>query len=200
VATLLLVSFFSFSKFGMQTTLSHIVLAGTGIYCLVQIKGSQLHLPHFTFGIITINSLIGVWRWGNPDYGEKADGLYKFTSYLQLLFAVPCITTTIWLGNGYDRYLSWAWTILPMIPLVCYLADASTDDKLEEAVIPLNLIALGVVSFLAENYYGIATAISYAIDHYLVLKQGQQYDIPAQDLYNYGLCFFAFFALRAIGY
>lgn len=119
---------------------------------------------------------------------------------MQLLFAVPCITTTIWLGNGYDRYLSWAWTILPMIPLVCYLADASTDDKLEEAVIPLNLIALGVVSFLAENYYGIATAISYAIDHYLVLKQGQQYDIPAQDLYNYGLCFFAFFALRAIGY
>lgn len=87
-----------------------------------------------------------------------------------------------------------------MIPLVFYLADSSRDEKLEEAVIPINIIALGVVSFLAENYYGIATAVSYAIDHYIVLKQGESFEsIPAQDLYNYGLCFFAYFALRALG-
>ncbi|EFA03612.1 uncharacterized protein LOC658581 [Tribolium castaneum] len=183
-----------------STAFSHLVLAGTGIYCLVQIKDAHFHCPHITFGLITVNSLIGLWRWGNPEYGDKAERLYSFTSYLQLLFALPCITTTEWLGYGYDRYLSWAWTILPTIPLVCYLVDASSDEKLEEAIIPINLIALGVVCFLAENYYGIAAAVSYAIDHYIVLKQGESLEsIPAQDLYNYGLCFFAYFALRAIG-
>lgn len=123
--------------------------------------------------------------------------LYKFTSYLQFLFAVPCITTTIWLSNGYDRYLSWAWSIVPCVSLILYGLNSS-DERIDEVLVPFNLLATGVVSFLSENYYGIASAVSYAINHYIVVKEGANYDIPAQDLYNYGLCFFAYFALRAI--
>ncbi|RZC36588.1 hypothetical protein BDFB_012149 [Asbolus verrucosus] len=184
-----------------STALSHLVLAGTGICCLVHIRGQPLNCPHVTFGIITVNSVIGIWRWGNPDYGDKTDGIYKFTSYLQYLFALPCITTTVWLISGYERTFSCAWALLPLGALIFYFIENSTDtrDTLMEILIPLGLIALGVVSFLAENYYGIATAISYAIDHYCVLKQERNYDIPAQDLYNYGVCFFLYFALRAIG-
>ena len=89
---------------------------------------------------------------------------------------------------------------MPLIPLVCHLADSSSDEKIEELVIPINIIAVGVVAFMAENYWGVAAAVSYAINHYIVLKQGDSLEgIPAQDLYNYGLCFFAYFALRAIG-
>ncbi|GJQ66950.1 hypothetical protein Trydic_g7964 [Trypoxylus dichotomus] len=90
-----------------STALSHIVLAGTGIYCMASYR--QLpnddgnHLPCATFGIIITNSLLGTWRWGNPDYGHTLEKPYNFTFFLQCIFALPCIAGQIWLMNDYER-------------------------------------------------------------------------------------------------
>ncbi|RZC35900.1 hypothetical protein BDFB_013399 [Asbolus verrucosus] len=173
----------------LSVALSHMLLAGTGIYCLIQIKDDSVFLPHATFGIITVHNIIAVWRWGS-DQGLRVNDIYNFTSYTQLLFALPCITTTLWLANGYQREISWAWAIVPMIPFVCYLIN-DFDMTLIEIMVLLNSAAVGAVSFKAGNNFGIAAAVAYAISHFCINRF---------VVYNCGLCFFAYFSLRALGY
>jgi hypothetical protein len=103
--------------------LSHAILAGTGIYCLIQIK---------------------------------------------LLEA-----------------------LVPIFPLLCYLVNADLDLPLAELLILFNLVGLGVVCFVKEIQYGLAATLAYTISHCCIRQLA---------LYNYGLCFFAYFALRAIGF
>lgn len=48
-----------------STALSHLVLAGTSIYCYIGAAKKIGHsYPRCCFGILIANSLIGVWRWG----------------------------------------------------------------------------------------------------------------------------------------
>ncbi|CAH1367202.1 hypothetical protein MTP99_008455 [Tenebrio molitor] len=170
--------------------LSHAILAGTGIYCLIQIKDQNFICPHVTYGLIAINNIIGVYRWAS-DYNTKILEVYRFTAYCQLLFALPCITTTVWLQNGYSKDWSWAWALVPIFPLLCYLVNADLDLPLAELLILFNLVGLGVVCFVKEIQYGLAATLAYTISHCCIRQLA---------LYNYGLCFFAYFALRAIGF
>lgn len=68
-----------------------------------------------------------------------------------------------------------------------------------DGILGLNVISMAVVSFMTENYWGLAAAASFVIAHFCIKDEGDVHDIPAQDLYNYGMCFFAYFALRALG-
>lgn len=46
------------------TALSHLVLAGTGIYCLTQVGYKEFSFPTVAYGLITTNSILGIWRYG----------------------------------------------------------------------------------------------------------------------------------------
>ncbi|RZC37335.1 hypothetical protein BDFB_013380 [Asbolus verrucosus] len=62
----------------LSLALSHMLLAGIGIYCLIEIKDDSVFLPHATFGIITVHNIIAVWRWGS----DKASELMTYTILL----------------------------------------------------------------------------------------------------------------------
>ncbi|KAB0798214.1 hypothetical protein PPYR_09207 [Photinus pyralis] len=178
-----------------STALSHIVLAGTGIYCLNRYHGANL--PVCAYSIIVTNSLLGVWRWGNPHYGHKIDRLYNFTSLLQILTSLPLVVTQVWLNLGYKEELAVLHCGASILPFCLYLAGRSKEDIID-ASIALNVISLGVISLLHENYYGVAASISYFFNHFF-LREGQfDVDIPITDLYNYGLSFFCYFSYRSL--
>ncbi|EFA00298.1 hypothetical protein TcasGA2_TC003131 [Tribolium castaneum] len=170
--------------------LSHAALAGTGIYCLLQVKNENMFCPHISFGIITINNIIGMC-WCLSSYDNRIYDIFRFTSYCQSLFALPGITTSVWLANGYPKEWSWAWIITPIFPLVCYLTDAEMDMPLVDLLILFNLVGLGVVSFVKNLSYGVGATIAFALSHCYITHT---------TLYNYGLCFYSYFALRCLGF
>ncbi|KAG5896902.1 hypothetical protein JTB14_033540 [Gonioctena quinquepunctata] len=100
-----------------STALSHIVLAGTGVYCWLGVKDHSLIFPQCSFGSIIVNSLIGIWRWGNPSYGPDSDWLYKLTCLLQDLLALPCIVSTLWLQYGYMKEIAYGYLLVSAIPM-----------------------------------------------------------------------------------
>ncbi|KAJ8936733.1 hypothetical protein NQ314_012180 [Rhamnusium bicolor] len=183
-----------------STALSHIILAGTGIYCLVGSKNHASSFPQGSFGIITLNSLLGIWRWGNPSYGSSVVDLYNFTSILQDLLVLPCIVTTIWLTYGYTWEIAYAYTVVSILPLITYICDNSNrSNEMVDIIIGVNCISLGVLSFIHQNYFGVASSISYAFTHFIVKNDNETYfNVTSQDFYNYTMCFFAVFALKAI--
>ncbi|XP_023016393.1 uncharacterized protein [Leptinotarsa decemlineata] len=183
-----------------STALSHIILAGTGIYCYLGVNDHSLYFPQCSFGSIIVNSLLGVWRWGNPSYGRNSNGLYKFTSLLQDLLALPCIVSTELLQYGYMKEIAYAYTLVSVLPLITYICDnRNMSNDLLNTILGANCITLGVLSFLHQNYFGIAACVSYAFNHFLVRNDDETYfDIPSQDLYNYAMCFFAFFGLKTV--
>lgn len=46
------------------TAFSHLVLAGTSIYCLRTVGTQQIGFQQLCFGTIVVNSVLGVWRYG----------------------------------------------------------------------------------------------------------------------------------------
>lgn len=183
-----------------STALSHIFLSGTGLYCLKTLNRYRLPFAKVSFGVIVFNSLLGIWRWGNPTYGDKVDKFYKFTLKLQDVLVLPGIVTTIWLKYSYSQELACAHTIVSLLPLIIYLYD----DKKQEVMDGLlggNIFSLAVVSYYHENFYGITTAMSYILNYFLIKRNvivNFPLEVPTQDLFNYSMCFFAFFALKAV--
>lgn len=47
-----------------STALSHLVLAGTGIYCLKAYGVKEPKCAVASFGLVVVNSALGVWRYG----------------------------------------------------------------------------------------------------------------------------------------
>lgn len=112
---------------------------------------------------------------------------------------MPCIAAQVWLQSGLSLpELAYVHAGIPLFPLAGYLANKERRDVVE-LIIALNLVSLGIVSFLGKKYYGVAAAVSFVINYFIIKDQGDFADaIPAQDLFNYGMCFAAYFALRGL--
>lgn len=136
---------------------------------------------------------------GNPDYGDRVEKPFSYTTVLQTLFVLPCIATEIWLNNGYEWQWSYIHVAASLIPLSAYLGGKDWKD-ISQALLVANTVSLGVVSYLAEKYFGVAAAVSFGIDYILISEEGYSISdkIPSQDLFNYGMCFAAYFSLRAL--
>lgn len=170
---------------------SHCALVGVGIYCLIQIKDEDIFCGHITFGVITINNIFGIcWNLNSDDY--MLQNLFKISANIQSLFALSYITTTVWLNHGYPAEWIWTWAVVPICLLFCYVVNGEVDTLLVELMILLNLVGLGAVSVVKRLYYGIAASMAYAI--------AQCFKNSYYAVYNFGLCCFAYFALRSIGF
>lgn len=185
-----------------STALSHIVLAGTSLYCLKILHIYKLHFAKLSYGLIALNSLLGIWRWGNPTYGYKIDKLYNFTSKIQDLLVFPGIVTTIWLKYHYSFELASAHIFVSLIPLLIYLYD-SKKNKVIDSFLGSNVFSLFYISLMKENYYGLTTALSFTLNYFFIKRDILLYlpvEVPTQDLFNYSMCFFSIFALKAVQY
>ncbi|XP_028139189.1 uncharacterized protein LOC114333504 [Diabrotica virgifera virgifera] len=181
-----------------STALSHIVLAGTSIYCCL--RSESIIYAQCSFASIMVNSLLGVWRWGNPDYGPNTDKVYKITTLLQDSIVLPFIVSTLWIQYGYTYEVALGNMIIPLIPVISYLANSNYRSlELLDGILCLNCGVLLYLSFTEENYFGLAAGVSYLVNYFWIKKGDRsQFDIPTQDLFNYAMCFFAYFSLKAV--
>lgn len=127
----------------------------------------------------------------------KVDKPYQVTRFLQRIFALPCIACQLWLTYNYQREIAYLHLVLSLIPLTQYIANKTRDDVIDGLLL-LNVISTSVVSYLHENYFGIAAALSFFINHFCVRDESDFFEVPNYDLYNYGMCFFTYFSLRAL--
>ncbi|KAI4464788.1 sox transcription factor [Holotrichia oblita] len=182
-----------------STALSHMILAGTGLYCMIQYRHGEIcQLPCATFGIIITNSVLGIWRWGNPDHGDKIEKPYNFTFFLQSIFVMPFIAGQMWLMNGYERAIAYLHPMLSCIPLTAYFVDKNNKEDVIDLLMVLSVLSCGALSYQINNYYGMAAAISFSLNHFYINNKDNIFDVPGRDFYNYALCFFTYFAYRAV--
>lgn len=136
---------------------------------------------------------------GNPDYGPGSDILYRVTQLLQDYLVLPCIVSSVWLQYSYPREVATLYTIISFIPIVTNFCDNDTSKNLLDAIVGVNCLTLFVLSVIYQNYYGIAACISHAFNHFIIKEDNETYfNVTSQDLYNYAMCFFAYFSLRTI--
>lgn len=111
---------------------------------------------------------------------------------------MPCITGQIWLMSDYERVMAYLHPMLSCIPLTAYFVDKNKNDDVIDFLMFLNVISCGVLSYQVDNHYGVAAAVSFMLNHFYIKNRDQIFDVPGRDLYNYALCFFAYFAYRAV--
>lgn len=116
---------------------------------------------------------------------------------MAMAFTLPCMVTELYLSYGYDWRYSLIHVALPVIPMSLYLVNNELDEDMFDVIVLGNIISLGVISVMQENYYGIVTAISYAANQFL-LQNRDFSEVPRRVFYNVALCFHAFFAYRAL--
>lgn len=114
-----------------------------------------------------------------------------------MAFTLPCMVHELYLSYGYDWRYSLIHVALPVLPMSMYLVNDELDVELFDVIVLGNIISLGVISVMQENYYGIVTAISYAVNLFM-LRHRDFSEVPQRVFYNVALCFHAFFAYRAL--
>lgn len=126
--------------------------------------------------------------------------MYGFTTAVQDLFVLPLVAATLLEKYGYPRDYIYATLSVPVIPLLSYLIGYETvKTESEKLIAVLGCAGIAWLSFINDNYYGMATCASYIMISFFVKESGDNsLKIPTQDLCNYAMCFFSYFALRAI--
>ncbi|XP_050306825.1 uncharacterized protein LOC126743663 [Anthonomus grandis grandis] len=182
-----------------STALSHIFLAGISIYCWKNVN-RDWPFPQVAFGIIAFHSLLGVWKWGNPTYGQKIDRLYGLTTTLQDLLVLPCIVTTLWLKYSYSLNFVISHSTLTLLPLALLLQSHQKFDVIDVFLLG-NVLSSFVVSYFNDNQFGVSVTLSYILSYFIIKRDminSLPMDVPIQDLFNYSMCFFCYFALKAV--
>lgn len=125
------------------------------------------------------------------------DGIYEATTIAQTLFALSLTCTELWLGTSHRKELAYAHAVSAALSMLLYLSGKGRDSLID-LVVGANIISMGTMGYLQENYYAIASAISFTLNHFLLSRKGviDASDLPLIDIYNYGLCFFSYFVLR----
>lgn len=175
--------------------ISHAILAETAICSWTETPKMPYHLPHIAYATIAVTSIIGMDRWSNGNKTIKK--IYKHAMYFQSIFVLPLITTSLWLNNDCNLELSLLWAVIPIFPFLYYLSWEELSVEVEENFNELALIPLVSLSFMKENIYGLATAIAYDLAQFC-FKHGDAFDIPHIAFGNYCLCFFLYFARKAL--
>lgn len=137
---------------------------------------------------------------GNPSYGPQADSLYVFTSLLQDYLVLPCIVASVWRQYGYLNEIAYAYAFVSFLPIITQITeDTDVNKDLFDTMVAFNCLTLGTLSLIYQNYFGIAACVSYAFTHFVIKNDHETYfAINSQDLYNYAMCFFAFFSLKTV--
>lgn len=195
--------------YNYATALSHICLAGVSLVALSrQDRIEELEqIQSLCFAFIVFNSLIGIWRYGNPMYGQNAKNLYKIATKLQILFSLPWLIFLISFSQTNLWELSIIYPCLSLVPLAIHLTYKPCQ-KLENVLLGLDTLVLVLLGLSGENYWAVAAAIAHAFAHFFVQSDQmfnfheqlsiQEYSIPRLDFYNYALCFYVMFAIQAL--
>ncbi|CAG9860301.1 unnamed protein product [Phyllotreta striolata] len=185
-----------------STAFSCMILAGAGGYCLKNIENFcrcaiSNDLSKCSFIIVIVNSVIGIWRYGNPVYGQAVDKLHKVTTAVQDLVVLPMIVAI--LMEKYNCHIEMIYGCLaaPVIPLICSIIGTDTlKTDFEKLVTFFGCAGVAYLCYMNNNYYGAATCLSSIIK--VFCSDDNSLKIPSQDLRNYAMCFFTYFALKAI--
>ncbi|KAF7267174.1 hypothetical protein GWI33_019579 [Rhynchophorus ferrugineus] len=101
-----------------STALSYVILTVMGIYSLLSLANYKLYFARLSFGIITLTSLIGVWRWGHPIYGYKINKIYAAVKKVEDMLVLACIVTSIWMKYQFPLLLALIHVLVAFLPLV----------------------------------------------------------------------------------
>lgn len=181
-----------------STALSYIVLAGTGTYCFKTAHYPLTTLPSVGYGLVIAHSIFGIWKWGNPDHGDISDKVYQWAKFFKEIFTFPCFMGQLYIHHGYQAMYGHIHPGISLFPLILRIKDDEVRDDVVDSVLALNIISGAIVSVLNENYWGIATVLSFGFQHFALAKGHESIDIPPVDLCNYAFCFVCYFALRAL--
>lgn len=109
------------------------------------------------------------------------------------------VVTQSWLNYGYHRELAYLHSLAAVLPFTLYLAEKPEQQRnLTDLIISLNFESLVIVSFMNENYYGVAAALFYLFSYAAVANNRSDIEgLPPKDLSNYCLCFFCYTVLRS---
>lgn len=179
-----------------STALSYIALAGTSVFCLHSKNYKLDILPTVGYGLLIVQSILGIWKWGNPSHGMLSETSYRWAKLLMTIFTFPCFVGQLYAVHGYSERHAFGHPGVSLFPLFLHLKDDYVRDDLVDGIISLNVISGAVISIMKGNYWGLAAVFSFGFQ-YFALAKSYNLDIPTVDLCNYAFCFVCFFALRA---
>lgn len=116
-------------------------------------------------------------------------------------FCFPLYTTELFLIYK----MSWELSILHMatvgVPMLEYLVGKRHNKTMFcEINLAIHSLAVAYLGLVTGNYDALASALCYAANVYLIGLVGEVGDtqLPSIDLFTIGLCFFNWFAVKAL--
>lgn len=126
--------------------------------------------------------------------------VYGHTLFISKCVGLPCVATQMCLRYGIQEETAYIHLGCTTLPIIAHIFKDKREKKLLDMVMLFNLISAVCFSYLNVNHYGLAMAISYTINHFIIGTDSTAFDtsVPSLDLFMYGCCFFYFFAVRTL--
>ncbi|XP_018323339.1 uncharacterized protein LOC108735729 [Agrilus planipennis] len=184
---------------------SYVVLTIVSSHCLLSyLREFPDFLPLGTFLAIFMNSMVGLSKCcGGVKFVHNTllSEVHDSTSFLQMLVALPFLTTEIWLMLRYDRILSWLHSALCVVPLMVQLMEINKNDSnyFNSMLTGSCCMSLAVASLEEPfNVWCSLAAVTYSLVFLISHDMFDRKDSTVQDFENFFLCAFCCAALNAL--
>ncbi|XP_034235983.1 uncharacterized protein LOC117642173 [Thrips palmi] len=198
------------------TAFANLLLAATSAYALRQTGGFGLQASPatwastVTFSFFLFHAIIGIIRFGNPQYGDALRSAYENTTFWCVVIALPFFSAQISimysLPTGFGLsfiFLGFATVGLHYVSRIYLNGKNNGEARWAESfrvkfVVSINLFTIVALCYVNLNFYGVAASLSFLHNFFFTGLTGTVFNIPAVDLFVYQLAFFNLFAVKAL--
>lgn len=184
-----------------STAFTHILLAGSTLWALKSTFNTTEYPYKWIYGTfvpLLVLSILGIFRFGNPQYGYKLRTLYNNILFLSSTLCFPCMAIELHFYYGYDGNFALMNIVAAVFPIVCHYASKKPNEYMSDMSLIISLLFVCYIGYVARNYYALAAALCYAGNFFVIGTCGTFADMPAVELFTVGLCFFNWFTARAV--
>ncbi|KAJ1523892.1 hypothetical protein ONE63_010446 [Megalurothrips usitatus] len=199
-----------------ETAFANLILACTSAWALGTTgcfsRQPPIPMAAVTFYMLLLLAVVGVGRYGNPQYGEALRASYDTMIFLCILVGTPCYAAQF--GAMYNvagkfpnivvalaLYLS-IWHILGKFYSSKRRGKSYESDWLMsvgvKSVVFVSVAFVLVLCYQHLNYFGCASAIAFSFCFFFTGTTGTVYNLPAIDLFLYQMSFFNVYSALAL--
>lgn len=181
-------------------TIISLILSGTSAFAIKNTSFESNPLVLGGFSLLLSHGLLGVFLYGHPKHSSlhRLHRIYSLSTLFVTATPLALLNTELCLKYNINYQTSYGHLFSSIIPILMNAFTPRNHEKILDLIMLGNIASLGYLSILYDNYWMIGLTFICGINHFVLNRLADVYDVQKANLTTIGFSLFNIMALNSI--
>lgn len=180
------------------TGVAHALLCGASGWAIHKTSFEKSPFAYGTFAFLLGHGLLGILKHTHPGVLKYVKCAYSYSTIISTIAPISLLNTQLYIDYKQPDEFIYTHPVSIIVPVLGECLLPATNDKILDVIMVGNLCSLGYISTIKENYWAIGLTILLTLNHFILGRIGNYFNVPKTDLVTIGLGFFVIFAVNCL--